>query len=168
MKWLSNIVNKWIEKTVEKCVVKNVMINQHNKINAHRFHFLWPDEFWDKEFGLVNAMPWYRPFNALLHRWVAGDIGAMHDHPRWSITIVLKGCLVEETPTKEKWLTPGCIVFRTHKFVHRIYVPDNYRGDTYTLFIVGKRKWRQHYYKNNGEVLCEYPDNFGRDIKIDE
>lgn len=162
MKWLSKIVNRWIEKTMEECAYRNRMVNQNGVTNAERIHFLWPDEYWDKHSGLVNARPWYAPFNALLHRWVKGDSGAMHDHPRWSITIVLKGCLVEETPTKDKWLTAGSIVFRTHKYIHRIYVPEAYRGDTYTIFIVGRRKWRQHYYKDTGEYLCDYPDNFGR------
>ena len=136
------------------------MINSNNEPNARRYWILWPDEFWDASghHGLVNSLPWYRPFNALLHCWRRGDSGLMHDHPRWSITIVLKGCLLEQTPTKDKWLTPGSVVIRGPSYVHRIVVPPRYKGRTWTLFIVGRRIYRQHYYKDNGGKAARYED----------
>jgi hypothetical protein len=134
------------------------MINSNNVANARRYTILWFDEFWDENLGLVNRRPWYAPFNAFLHCWQHGDTGLMHDHPRWSITIVLKGCLKEQTPAKDKWLTPGSIVIRGPGYVHRIVVPERYKGRTWTLFIVGRRVYRQHYYTDEGGRAVRYED----------
>jgi hypothetical protein len=139
--------------------MQNKLINSENKVSTRRFHILWPDEYWDDARGLVNALPWYKPFNAFLHCWTGSDAGLMHDHPRWSISIVLKGALLEQTPKKDKWLTPGSVVFRRSPYVHRLIVPDRHKGKTWTLFIVGRRVYRQHYYHDTGGTSHRYEDN---------
>lgn len=107
------------------------------------------EPFWPDEWGKHNRLPWWRPFNALLHCWrpEAEQREAMHDHPRWSITICLRGKIIERTPWGERTLTPGSVVIRSRKAIHSFEVPVGYRGKTWTLFIVGRRKHRQNTYQ---------------------
>lgn len=109
-----------------------------------RFEFLWPDEYQGQ-----NTLPWWKPFNAFVHWWrpVPEQREAMHDHPRWTITIVLRGCLIERTPWKLRVLWPGSVVVRSRKYIHGFEIPEQYRGKTWTLFIVGRRKHPQNTYE---------------------
>lgn len=121
-----------------------------------RYEFLWPaelpDALWedvrDEYPNRPGELPWWRPFNAFLHCWCpAPELReSVHDHPRWSITICLRGRIIERTPWRERLLKPGSIVFRSHKAIHSFEVPAGYRGKTWTLFIVGRRKHRQNTY----------------------
>lgn len=134
-----------------------------------RFEFLWKDEYpdawWDRhlrwlqtqDIGAIdsatwtgmgprrfNRPPWWRPFNAFLHCWRPQHDGEeFHDHPRWSITVVLRGTLIERTPWQTRLLKPGSIVIRSRKAIHAFQVPEYARGRTWTLFIVGRRNHRQ-------------------------
>jgi hypothetical protein len=85
------------------------------------------------------------PFNIVLHRWIRSDTGTMHDHPRWSITIVLRGTGWEVTPWGKKRLKPGKIIIRSHKYIHRIETDTP--GKLWTLFIVGRWKHEQNLYQ---------------------
>jgi hypothetical protein len=89
------------------------------------------------------------PFNALLHCWRpdADYAEEMHDHPRWSITLCLRGELIERTPWRERRLRPGSIQIRSRKFIHKFEIPPEHRGKTWTLFIVGRRNHRQNTYQ---------------------
>jgi hypothetical protein len=110
--------------------------------------------FWDDEYvGITSRKhyhrpPWWRPFNALLHQWIPtpGTREAWHDHPRWSITICLRGRMIEHTPWGDKVLTPGKAIFRSRKYIHAFSIPEGYSGKTWTLFIVGRRNHRQNSY----------------------
>lgn len=108
-----------------------------------RFAFLVDDE-WEG-----YRLPWWLPCNALLHCWypAAEQREAMHDHPRWSITVCLRGRIIERTPWGERTLTPGSVVIRSRKAIHSFEVPQGYRGKTWTIFIVGRRKHRQNTYQ---------------------
>jgi hypothetical protein len=129
-----------------------------------RYEFLrwdeWPDSFIDEHkrvctcsFCPVRAgwrprrLPWWLPFNAFLHHWKLGanTPESFHDHPRWSITICLKGKIKERTPWGERLLTPGSIVVRSRRAIHAFEIPDD-AGEVWTLFIVGRRKHRQNSY----------------------
>lgn len=123
------------------------IINSFDKLNMYRFMPFWPDEFYSSDGVLRNKMPWYRPFNILMHCWVSSDTGLMHDHPRWSITIVLRGFLIEETPWGKRCLSPGSVVIRSRKNIHRFHIQQEDKGKTWTLFIVGRRKHKQQYYR---------------------
>ena len=88
--------------------------------------------------------PWWLPFNIFLHNWSMSDLEGMHDHPRWSITFVIKGNMIEETPWKKKDLKAGSFVFRSPKCIHRF---DLVSHQAWTLFIVSRRKHKQNLYK---------------------
>lgn len=119
-----------------------------------RYEFLrrdeWPDSWWDPERAKYptrpNALPWWLPFNAFLHQWDTsnGVAESFHDHPRWSITICLKGQIVERTPWEDRLLRPGSIVVRSRKSIHAFKSADGYQGEVWTLFIVGRRRHRQN------------------------
>lgn len=136
--------------------VSNVVTFQGDDLFT-RYEFFRPDEWQDKFFDRMkakdptskrpNALPWWCPVNAFLHHWRLGPDTpeSFHDHPRWSITICLKGKIVERTPWGDTTLTPGSIVFRSHKAIHAFEIPND-AGEVWTLFIVGRRKHRQNSY----------------------
>lgn len=120
----------------------------------------WPDKFIDrhnescschfcpvKKGNRPRRLPWWLPFNAFLHNWnpEPGATEEFHDHPRWSITICLKGGIVEETPWGKRELRPGSIVLRSRRAIHRFSLAKG--ADVWTLFIVGRRKVRQNTYR---------------------
>lgn len=108
-----------------------------------RYCPLWPDEWVANDGTHYDRPPWWRPFNIFLHRWEAEHRDEMHDHPRWSITICLKGRIIEKTPWGQRTLTPGSVVFRSRKAIHSFELPSS-EGETWTMFIVGRRNHRQN------------------------
>jgi hypothetical protein len=123
---------------------QRLMNSDHSAQIAERYRPFWEDE-WTHNGKTNHRPPWWRPFNILLHRWIIGnDESGWHDHPRWSITILLKGRLIERTPWGDRALKPGSIVFRPRKAIHRFDKPDG--EDAWTLFIVGRRNHEQNAY----------------------
>jgi hypothetical protein len=121
----------------------------------------WPDKWVDEHKRVCTCNfcrikggwrphlpPWFFPINAFLHNWnpEKGATEEFHDHPRWSITVCLKGRIVEVTPWGERELRPGSIVLRTRRAIHKFRLPPD-AGDVWTLFIVGRRKVRQNTYR---------------------
>lgn len=126
-----------------------------------RFEFLWPDELQDKFYErMIEAAkdkgdpvpkrphrpPWWRPFNAFVHCWnrESGSKEGFHDHPRWTVTVLLRGKLIEHTPWRSRTLVPGSIVLRSHRSMHAVEVPQGYSGKSWTLFVCGRRDFRQN------------------------
>lgn len=114
----------------------------------YRYTPFWPDEWINSDGKHYSRPPWYRPFNILLHRWCPSDeLGEqMHDHPRWSVTLCLRGKMIEHTPWGDNVLTAGSIVVRSRKYIHAFSIPKGYSGKTWTLFIVGRRNHAQNTY----------------------
>jgi len=88
-------------------------------------------------------LPRNKLLNIYLHRFLGSDDDrALHDHPWYSISCVLKGRLIEhrsDGSTRE--IRRGKIAIRSPRFQHRIELPD---GETAkTLFITGPvvRTW---------------------------
>jgi hypothetical protein len=82
---------------------------------------------------------------------------AFHDHPWWSISIILRGGYWEIVPINQRqhrrldldyrkrvWRGPGSIVFRSATDRHRLEIPEG--GDAWSLFIMGpwQRDWGFH------------------------
>jgi len=137
-------VNKAISWMLKRNPHPQKMMNSRHTLHlADRYSPFWEDEFTSQ--GVVYYRPpWWRPFNILLHNWHRGEGGRWHDHPRWSITICIKGSLVEHTPWGSRILRPGSVVFRSRKSIHRFDKPDD--TETWTLFIVGRRNHSQNSY----------------------
>ena len=88
-------------------------------------------------------LPRNKILNIYLHRFLGSDDDrALHDHPWYSISCVLKGRLIEhrsDGSTRE--IRQGAIAIRSPRFQHRIELPS---GETATtLFITGPvvRTW---------------------------
>ena len=109
-------------------------------------------------------LPRNQLLNIYLHKFLGSDDDrALHDHPWVSMSIVLKGQLIEHRPNENSGVIKrGKITFRTPRFQHRIELPA---GETATtIFITGPvvrtwgfvcpqgwMSWKQ--YQNNGR--CE-------------
>ena len=144
-----NIIRSIIARTAKRCgyVRRRRVVKFNGDFLFRRYEFLWHDEFRSERDGAVyNRPPWWRPFNAFLHLWRPSAGEEFHDHPRWSITICLTGQLIEKTPWGERVLRPGSVQFRTRKFIHAFEVAPEFRGKTWTLFIVGRRNHWQNTY----------------------
>lgn len=136
------VVRRFILWAVRRSPYRQRVVTFGGDFSFSRFAFLWPDE-WKGH----HRPPFWRPFNVLLHCWRPSHNGEeFHDHPRWSITICLKGKLLEHTPWGERLLTPGSIVIRSRKAIHAFQVPEGFAGTTWTLFIVGRRNHEQNRY----------------------
>lgn len=90
------------------------------------------------------VIPRNRWFNIYLHNIVRSDDDrALHDHPWWNLSIILRGGYLEVIPTpgattKHVWRGPGSIVARRPKAAHRLVVSP-YSAPVWTLFITGPR-----------------------------
>lgn len=122
------------------------VVNAEDTVGFVRFAPWRPDEFITRSGRRFNALPWWSPFNVLLHAWNECEEKEMHDHPRWSITICLQGTIIEHTPWATRTLRPGSIIVRSRKYIHAFTVPPQ-RGKVWTLFIVGPRNYPQHWFK---------------------
>ena len=82
-------------------------------------------------------------FNVYLHEMLLDDDVVLHDHPYWSVSLVLTNGLMEnyklnpETPelSKRRWLREGQVVLRSSTFAHQLIVAK----PAWTLFVTGPR-----------------------------
>lgn len=149
MRWLISSFILWAIKRAP--FAQDVVTHEDHRLIFKRYAPFWYDEYHyisGRTGNLVRSHrpPWWRPFNILLHRWVAAHREAMHDHPRWSITICLRGRIIEHTPWGSRELRPGSVVIRCRKAIHAFELPAGAHGKTWTLFIVGRRNHRQNGY----------------------
>lgn len=87
-------------------------------------------------------IPRNRFFNIYLHKILRDDDDrALHDHPWWNVSIVLRGGYREITPTGSKMRRPGSVVFRRATAIHRLELPVINATISYcwSLFITGRR-----------------------------
>ncbi len=78
--------------------------------------------------------------NVYLHRILRSDEDrALHDHPWWNCSIVLRGGYWEVTPKGRKWRGAGSIVFRGAKASHRLEIDRTRAQRAVTLFLTGPR-----------------------------
>lgn len=83
--------------------------------------------------------------NIYLHRFLRDDEDrARHDHPWPSVSILLRGRYVEETPKGKRLFCAGSVVLRRSTHTHRIELPEGKHA--WTLFITGPRlrEWGFH------------------------
>ena len=91
------------------------------------------------------VIPRNRWFNVYLHKIVRDDDDrALHDHPWWNVSIILKGCYWEVLgPGLTKFRKRGSMVFRRPTAAHRLVVRNgwgsDHPGECWTLFITGPR-----------------------------
>lgn len=94
-------------------------------------------------------IPRNRLFNIYLHKILRDDDDrALHDHPWWNLSIILKGCYREIRTGYNKIHRRGSIVLRRPTCAHRLELVTERGGINYcwSLFITGpvQRTWGFH------------------------
>lgn len=90
------------------------------------------------------VIPRNQYFNIYLHHFLRSDDDrALHDHPWWNLSIILKGQYLEHVPGKVKLRKRFQIVLRKPTATHRIELIS---GPVWTLFLTGPRvrEWGFH------------------------
>lgn len=95
------------------------------------------------------VIPRNKWFNVYLHHFKRSDDDrALHDHPWWNLSILLRGSYTEHTVNAgginvRDIRTAGQMKFRYASAAHRVELHD---GDCWTLFITGPRirEWGFH------------------------
>lgn len=105
-----------------------------------------------------HIIPRNKFFNIYLHHFLRSDDDrALHDHPWWNVSILLKGEYIEHLPgNKRRRLCAPCVKFRGAESAHRIELcharPCFWQTEkapelpVWTLFITGPkiREWGFH------------------------
>jgi len=89
-------------------------------------------------------IPKNKYFNIYLHHFQRSDDDrALHDHPWYTVSFLLKGEIREHSDKGIKYIPRWLPVFRTAKFSHRI---ELIKGPVWTIFITGPklRTWGFH------------------------
>lgn len=101
-------------------------------------------------------------FNIYLHEFRhSDDDRALHDHPWYSLSFLLKGELKEHSDNGVRFVKRLLPVFRTAKFAHRL---ELVKGPAWTIFITGPEIREWGFYCLNGwkhwEDLTDGSGNF--------
>lgn len=142
------LVDRFIAWAVRRAPHPQPVVTFDGKDLFTRYEFWRLDEYVKDDGSIYRPLPWWRPINAFIHCWAPdpGSREGFHDHPRWSITVCLKGEVTEVTPWGRRLLRPGSIVIRSRKAIHAFEMAPGFAGETWTLFIVGRRRHRQNTY----------------------
>lgn len=84
-------------------------------------------------------------FNIYLHHILRSDAAeAMHDHPWWSLSLVLRGSVVEVDDAGRATLVAGAARYRSSGYRHRLEIAPH--TTVWTLFVTGPvvREWGFH------------------------
>ena len=87
------------------------------------------------------VIPRNKYFNIYLHRFERSDDDrALHDHPWFSVSILLSGCYMEHFKYVSKLRKAGNVFWRSADTAHRIELVN---GPVWTIFITGRkvREW---------------------------
>jgi len=82
------------------------------------------------------VIPRNRWFNIYFHRFFGSDAPVPHDHPWWSVSWILHGWYIENTPTGKFVRMQGDITYRPAEGLHWIQIDQ----PVWTLFITGRKK----------------------------
>jgi len=109
------------------------------------------------------VIPRNRWFNIYLHKFgCSDDDRALHCHPWFSVSFLLKGQMVEHSNKGVKSIKRFLPIFRTAKFAHRLELVE---GPVWTVFITGPniRQWGFHC-PNGWKHWKEFTTADGRNI----
>ena len=85
------------------------------------------------------VIPKNKWFNIYLHNFFRSDDDrALHDHPWWNVSILLRGEYKEHTRQRIYLRRAPVVVFRSAVCAHRIELTTN-GGSVWTLFITGPK-----------------------------
>jgi hypothetical protein len=89
-------------------------------------------------------IPRNRRLNIYLHKFLRDDEDrALHDHPWWFVSLMLKGRYIEITPDGTNFRGPFSIAFRRATHQHRVVLygdPLGQKDPCWTLIVTGRKK----------------------------
>jgi hypothetical protein len=131
------------------------MIDRTFRVLFRRIAARRPPDFVVGDRGMPYLRRWFviprnRVFNIYLHEFLRSDDDrALHDHPWPSVSLLLRGRLVEHTIAAggihhHRAVQTGALRFRMPRFAHRIEIVPG--ESAWTLFITGPsvRAWGFH------------------------
>lgn len=137
-------------------------MNTSTQPNNHRWLRKWLRLEPHQPIGAEGEPPyllrWYviprnRWLNVYLHKFLRDDEDrALHDHPWWFVSVVLRGSYTEMTPTRERRRRAGSIAFRPAEWRHRVIL-DKTLEEVGELEAVGQRPPRVRLW-NTGRIPC--------------
>lgn len=88
-------------------------------------------------------LPRNRVLNLYLHKFLRDDDDrALHDHPWWFVSLVLRGGYVEKTEAGETRRRAGSVAFRPATWRHRVVLERDAVGEVipcWTLILTGRK-----------------------------
>lgn len=133
--------------------------------SSSAYQFRWAEELQCKTGVYVRR--WYIEtplFSIRLHHWLHSDDNrALHDHPWWFITLILKGGYTDLSHNNEH-LSQGSIRFRKAEHQHSVKVG---KGGAWTVLLTGPKtrkwgfqvgkKWKKSnkYFLEHGQHVCD-------------
>lgn len=100
-----------------------------------------------------HLIPRNRWFNVYLHRFEGSDTDrALHDHPWWSLSVLLRGELTEVLPVGSRKILPFWPYLRAPEATHRMLLDSD---SAWTLFITGPKQRAWGFYTPEGWVHNE-------------
>lgn len=91
-------------------------------------------------------------FSLRLHHWVASDDNrALHDHPYWFITFILKGRYYDVTEKKVEKMSVGTLRYRRRRHTHTVMLQPN--EECWSLLLTGPKIHRWGFHLPDGRYL---------------
>jgi len=135
-------------------VIATVFINQVTKRPPDFIIGLHGNEYMHRWW----VIPKNTRFNIYLHKIVRSDDDrALHDHPWFSFSFLLRGSYREILQDKSVIRRPGKLCWRTAKTLHRIEIIN---GPVWSLFITGRKKRIWGFQDTDNGWIAHY-DYFG-------
>lgn len=100
------------------------------------------EETYMRRWWLIPRNRW---FNIYLHHVMKSDEDrALHDHPWWSLSLLLRGEMLEVDQSGRERIEQGQFRWRGSEYAHRLEVRD--QESAWTLFVTGPvvRSWGFH------------------------
>ena len=110
-------------------------------------------------------VPRNRFFNIYLHCFgESDDDRALHDHPWWSVSFLLKGELIEHKIATRRHIPRFLPIIRSAKSAHRL---ELIKGPAWTVFITGPRvrSWGFHCPKVGWRHWRDFTNSDGNNIE---
>lgn len=113
-------------------------------------------------------IPRNRFLNVYLHKFLRSDDDrALHDHPWWFVSIILKGGYLEWTPNEQFGIRRApSIAFRRAEHTHRVELFSDTKGGLkpcWTIIITGKKAREWGFHCPQGFRVWEHFDRSGCD-----
>lgn len=123
-----------------------------------RYRMIWRDIL-GPDGSIVTSIPylerWYifrtKWFGLYLHRFWKSDEDGVHDHPWNNFSWIVAGGYYESLPDGQKpWRPTGYKKYRHAEEFHRVEIPPDWEGHTWTIFGRFKRRRKWGFWEKDG------------------